>query len=142
MIARVKSFVRASATPRALCARLEFGRRHEVYRRDAYAWALYANREYAEARQQIEKALAVGLRDAKLFYHAGAIASKLDDRAAAARYLKQSLDLNSISECSAAARKVLARLEPASEKARRVIKSQWGRHRGLPLMGKSRNACI
>ena len=54
-------------------ARLEMESRHDVWTLDAYAWALYANGQYAEAGQQIEKALAVGTRDAALYYHAGAI---------------------------------------------------------------------
>ena len=57
-------------------AQKEFARRRDVYTLDAYAWALYVNGEYAEARRQIEAALEVGVRDPKLFYHAGAIASK------------------------------------------------------------------
>ena len=48
-----------------------------------------ANGNYKEARAQIEKALAVGIRDARFFLHAGEIALKQDDRAAAERYLRQ-----------------------------------------------------
>ncbi len=95
-------------------ARIEAGRRHDVYTLDALAWALYANGDSAPARQQIEKALAVGTRDAKLFYHAGAITLKLHDREAAARYLKQALDLNAHSEYAAAARQALSRLASSS----------------------------
>ncbi len=62
----------------------------------------------------MEAALAVGLRDARMFCHAGAIAAKLDDRTAAARYLKESLDLNPVSECSVAARDALEKLVPAA----------------------------
>ena len=95
-------------------ARLEAARRHDVYTQDAYAWALYASGQYAEARKQMEAALAVGIRDAKLFYHAGAIALKSRDRAVAARYLKQSLELNPLSECSTVARAALEKLAPPS----------------------------
>lgn len=91
-------------------ARLEASRRRDVYTLDAYAWALCANGRYAEARKQIEAALAVGVRDAKLWYHAGRIAAKLRDRTAAERYLKQSLELNPRSEISASARTELAGL--------------------------------
>jgi tetratricopeptide (TPR) repeat protein len=100
-------------------ARLEAARRHDVYTLDAFAWALHANGESAEARRQIEKALAVGIRDARFFYHAGEIALAMQDRDAAARYLKQSIDLNSHAECSAAARRALATLPPASPLALR-----------------------
>jgi tetratricopeptide (TPR) repeat protein len=59
-------------------ARKEFARRQDVYTLDAYAWALYANGDYAEARRQIERALAVGFRDAKVLSHAGMIESKMN----------------------------------------------------------------
>jgi tetratricopeptide (TPR) repeat protein len=68
--------------------------RHDVYTLDAYAWALHVNGRDKEARQQIETALAVGIRDAKIFNHAGEIALKLGDKAAAEHYLKMSADLH------------------------------------------------
>jgi len=68
--------------------------RHDVYTLDAYAWALHVNGQDAEARKQIETALAVGIRDAKLFCHAGEIVLKAGDVATAKRYLKQSAELN------------------------------------------------
>ena len=95
-------------------AKIEAARRQDVYTLDAYAWALDVNGQYAEARKQMESALAVGIRDARLFYHAGAIAWKAGDPAAAARYLKQSLEVDPRSECSAAARAALEQLAPAS----------------------------
>ena len=58
-------------------ASVEIARRHDVFTLDAYAWALTANRQYAEAQIQIAKALAVGIRDSELFAHAGQIAAKL-----------------------------------------------------------------
>ena len=58
-------------------------------------------------------ALAVGIRDAKLLRHAGAVAAKLGYRPAA-RYLEESLDLDPVSECSPAARAVLEKLAPAA----------------------------
>jgi len=95
-------------------ARLEVARRHDVYTLDSYAWALYVNGQYAEARKQMETALAVGISDAKLLYHAGAIASRLKDHAAAVRYFKQSLELNPLSEVSTSAREALQELAPVS----------------------------
>jgi tetratricopeptide (TPR) repeat protein len=95
-------------------ARLEVARRRDVHTLDAYAWALHVTGSHAEARQHIEQALAVGIREARLFYHAGAIAAKLNDRTAAARYLQQSLALAASPEVSAAARQALARLQSAS----------------------------
>ncbi|MGH9786999.1 MAG: tetratricopeptide repeat protein, partial [Terriglobia bacterium] len=95
-------------------AQKEFARRQDVYTLDAYAWALYVNGEYVEARQQIERALAVGIRDAKLFYHAGAITAKLNDRLAAEKYLRESLQLNPVSEAAAAAQNALHTLTSAA----------------------------
>ena len=91
-------------------ARVEIAGRKDVHTLDAYAWALFASGGYSEARKQIEKALAVGIRDAAMLYRAGAIAAAQQDRVAAARYLEKSLDLAPSSEVSDAARKELARL--------------------------------
>jgi tetratricopeptide (TPR) repeat protein len=89
-------------------ARLEMENSHNVRTLDAYAWALHANGQYAEANRQIEKALAVGTRDAALYYHAGAIAAALGNDAEARRYWQQSLDLNPTSEVSEAAHRAVA----------------------------------
>ena len=75
-------------------ARQEFARRHDAYTLDAYAWALHLNGQNAEARKQIEAALSVGIRDAKMLRHAGEIALQLGDRGAAQRYLQESASLN------------------------------------------------
>ena len=77
-------------------AKREFSRRHDVYTLDSYAWALHVNGQEHEARKQIEAALAVGIRDARLLRHAGEIALKEGDRTAAENYLKQATDLNTI----------------------------------------------
>lgn len=98
-------------------ARLEVARRHDVYTLDAYAWALHLNGQSAEARKQIEAALAVGIRDARIFYHAGMIAAKLNDRTAAARYFKQSLDLNPVSESAAEAHEAWGKIAPPARGA-------------------------
>ena len=75
-------------------ARRDFSRRRDVYTLDAYAWALHVNRQDREARMQIEQALAVGIRDAKIIRHAGEIALAMGDRAAAEKYLRRAADLN------------------------------------------------
>ena len=85
----------AHQTGRALeVAKQEFAWRHDVYTLDAYAWALHVNGQDAEARKQIETALAVGIRDAKMLDHAGEIALQLGDRTAAQRYLEESAALH------------------------------------------------
>ncbi len=91
-------------------AQREIARRHDVFTLDSYAWALYRSGRYAEARKQIETALGVGVRDAKIFRHAGEIALKSGDKAAAEHYLRDSAELNSVG--SEQARITLASLTP------------------------------
>jgi tetratricopeptide (TPR) repeat protein len=93
-------------------AQQEYVWRRDVYTLDAYAWALHVNGQEAEARKQIETALAVGVRDAKLFRHAGEIALKAGEVTAAEHYLKQSIELNTVG--SEQARTTLARLAQAA----------------------------
>jgi Flp pilus assembly protein TadD len=88
-------------------ARMEMENRHDVWALDAHAWALYANGRYAEAHVQIEKALAIGTRDAVLYYHAGIIEAAFGKRAEASLYMQQSLDLNPASEVSETARRAV-----------------------------------
>jgi tetratricopeptide (TPR) repeat protein len=77
-------------------AKQDYAWRHDVDTIDAYAWALHVNGQDAEARKVIEAALAVGIRDSKIFTHAGEIALKLRDRAAARNYLQQAVSLHAI----------------------------------------------
>ena len=94
-------------------AQREFARRHDVYTRDAYAWALHVNGRNQEARKQIETALAIGIRDANLFRHAGEIALTLGDRLSAEHYLSQASELKG----------------PDSEQARILLASLTGKAR-------------
>jgi tetratricopeptide (TPR) repeat protein len=93
-------------------AKQEYAWRHDVYTLDAYAWALHVNGQDVEARKQIEAALAVGIRDSKIFAHAGEIALKLHDRAAAENYLQEAVALHALG--SEHAQLVLARLSAPS----------------------------
>jgi tetratricopeptide (TPR) repeat protein len=95
-------------------AEQEFAWRKDVYTLDAYAWALHVNGQEAEGRKQIEIALAVGIRDARMFRHAGEIALQSGDLAPAQRYLKQSADLNTAD--SEKARVTLASLAQPSRR--------------------------
>jgi len=104
----------ANQPARALAvAKQEFAWRHDVYTLDAYAWALHVNGQDAEARKQLEAALAVGIRDSKIFAHAGEIALKLGDRAAAQKYLEESVSLHATG--SEQARLVLAEVSGTSQ---------------------------
>jgi Tfp pilus assembly protein PilF len=89
-------------------AEQEYAWRHDLYTLDAYAWALHSNGQDVAARKQIEAALGVGIRDARIFRHAGVIALKSGDRVAGERYLKQAAELNSGD--AAQARTILASL--------------------------------
>lgn len=92
-------------------AEQEFAWRHDVFTLDAYAWALHENGRDAEARTDIERALAVGIRDARMLRHAGEIALSLGDRAAGQQYLRESAELNAPG--SHEAQQLLASLSPA-----------------------------
>ena len=94
-------------------ARREYARRQDVFTLDCYAWALYVNGDYSQAREQIQRALAVGIQDAKLLRHAGEISLKLGDTVAAQRYLRQAADLTA----------------PESAQARVIVASQAPQHR-------------
>jgi tetratricopeptide (TPR) repeat protein len=96
-------------------ARLEIERRHDVRTLDAYAWALYVNGQFDEARRQIEKALEVGARDAGLYYHAGTIEAAAGSKSAGLHYFQQSLELDPGSETADAARSALAQSGKRSE---------------------------
>ena len=88
-------------------AKKELARRQDIFTREAYAWALQANGEYKEARVEMEKALAIGIRDPKFFYHAGIIAQKNGDHEQAVTYLQESLKQAERSEVSDLARTAL-----------------------------------
>ena len=96
-------------------AKQEYAWRHDVYTLDAYAWALHVNGQNAEARKQIEIALTVGIRDARIFDHAGEIALQLGDRGAAEHYLQESVSLKALgSEHARATLASLGRTGPTS----------------------------
>lgn len=94
-------------------AQAECARRHDVFTLDAYAWALHVNGRDTEARTQIAAALAVGIRDPKMFRHAGEIALSTGDRAAAEQYLLDSMKMNAPG--SSQARELLASLSMAKK---------------------------
>jgi tetratricopeptide (TPR) repeat protein len=77
-------------------AQREYARRHDVFTLDCYAWALHLNGQDVEAQKNIERALSVGIRNARLLQHAGEIALANGNRSAAERYLRQSVELNSL----------------------------------------------
>ncbi len=88
----------------------ESQRRQDIATLAAYASALVAAGRYQEARVQMARALAPGIRDAKLFYRAGLIAAKLNDKTSAANYLKKTIEINASSPEAGKAIQLLANL--------------------------------
>lgn len=106
---------RASEPESALAiAEREIARRRDVFTRDAFAWALHRSGKSAAARPEIESALAVGIKDARMLYHAGEICIASGDGKSAERYFQESLALNPFSPVADEVREALERLEPAA----------------------------
>lgn len=63
--------------------------RQDVFTYDALAWAQLGNREVSQAQENMRRALAEGTQDARLFYHAGAIAAAAGDSAGALEFLNK-----------------------------------------------------
>ncbi len=72
----------------------EIGVRRDIYGYDLLAWALHKAGRETEAARAIDHALALGTRDAMLFYHAGMIAQAEGRRTDAVRYLREALAIN------------------------------------------------
>lgn len=66
-------------------AHAELARRHDAFTLDAYAWSLAATGDYATANEQMQKALAFGVKDPKVLRHASEIAKHLPQTTAAVR---------------------------------------------------------
>lgn len=68
--------------------------RDDLHTEDVYAWALYRAGRIAEARAASDRAIALGTKDARLLYHAGAIRIAAGDRASGAKLVEEALWLN------------------------------------------------
>lgn len=88
-------------------AEIEVARRQDVYTLDAYAWALYHNGQFEQAQATIERALAVGVRDPRMHYHAGMIALKQGRAEDAREYLESALRFAPWADFAASARAAL-----------------------------------
>jgi tetratricopeptide (TPR) repeat protein len=64
-------------------ARQELARRHDAFTLDAYAWSLAASGDYTNARTEMQKAIAFGVKDPKVLRHANEIAQHLSQTVAA-----------------------------------------------------------
>lgn len=69
--------------------------RADVFTHDALAWVQYAAGRHDEAWKSIERALAEGTKDARLFFHAAMIASRIE-RPDAADRLARARDLDGL----------------------------------------------
>ena len=75
-------------------ARKEQEVRHDVYTHDVLAWALLKNGQPRQALAEMEQALKLNTRDARLYFHAGMIHHRLGDRDKAREYLRLCLATN------------------------------------------------
>ena len=100
-------------------AALEFGRRQDIFTRHTYAWALSAAGRNEEASEEMTKVLALGYRDPVAFYHAGVIAKRLGDRAAAEKHFDAALKQAPQSEVSVRVASELDEIRKAGASAAR-----------------------
>jgi hypothetical protein len=77
-------------------AQSELSARQDIFTHDAAAWALAAADRLAEAQQEMDLALAQGTRDARLFFHAAAIAWKSGNPELAGRRMNEAATLSAM----------------------------------------------
>ena len=75
-------------------ARKELEVRGDIYTWDCLAWALYKNDRASEAADAFSKALALGTKDALLYFHAGMIYLALHNENKAKDYFTRALSTN------------------------------------------------
>lgn len=94
-------------------AEAELSVRRDIFAFDTYAWALYQNQRFIEARAAADRALALATPDPHLWFHAGLISAALGDEARAIEELRRALELSPEFHPLQAplARRVLATLE-------------------------------
>jgi len=84
-------------------ARAEHEARPNLWVEDTYAWALYRAGQLPEARAASERALALGTKEPRLLFHAGAIRIAQGEKAAGQALVKQALELNPAFDVTGAA---------------------------------------
>jgi tetratricopeptide (TPR) repeat protein len=75
-------------------ARAELASRGDVFTHDALAWSLAAAGNSSEAQSEMQRVLAEGTEDARLFFHAAIIASRASRPAEAERWLLKANELS------------------------------------------------
>lgn len=77
-------------------AEQELQQREDVFTHDAMAWALAAAGRLDEARPHLERALAEGTKDARLFFHAAVIESRAGHSDQAAHWFARAVAMNEL----------------------------------------------
>src|SRR4030095_3080603 len=75
-------------------ARAELDSRSDVFTHDALAWSLAAAGKLTGAHSEMQRALAEGTEDGRLFFHAAIIASQVDHAGEAERWLSKAKSLS------------------------------------------------
>jgi tetratricopeptide (TPR) repeat protein len=75
-------------------ARKDLALRSTSFTHDALAWALYRAGRFTESRREVETALAGGIKDAHICYHAGLIFSAAGELARGQEFLRETARLN------------------------------------------------
>lgn len=75
-------------------AREDLKVRQSAFAYDALAWALYHSAEYAPAAEAMDRALATGIADAHVLYHASLVYARADDAARGRECLKRAAEVN------------------------------------------------
>jgi tetratricopeptide (TPR) repeat protein len=75
-------------------ARKDFALRQGPAAHDALAWALYRDGRFTEALEEMDRALAAGVKDAHLFFHAAMIRLAAGRSAEGTRFLKLAAETN------------------------------------------------
>ena len=75
-------------------ATAELDTRQDIHGYDAAAWAYYKNGRLDEAQAMIDKAMQLGTREARLYYHAGLIAYARSELVMAKQLLHEALTIN------------------------------------------------
>ncbi len=75
-------------------ARKDLELRQSVTAHEGLAWALYRAGDFAESRREIEAALASGIKDAHITYHAGLIFSAAGDLDKGQKFIREAEALN------------------------------------------------
>ncbi len=88
------SDARENPTEALRWARRDLEVRHSVYAHDSLAWALYRDGQFVEAATEMERALALGTKDAHLLFHAGMIFSRAGDLTRGRALLQEALSVN------------------------------------------------